>query len=467
MPSSFPHQSTKKRAARIAVVRIDENVEESLPTNVSSTSSNLFEFDNGGNNTTYSSNRYQHVLRPRKKQNRSTAPLLPPVSSKEAHVKLPLITSPRKQSMKGKDDTTAWKPSSGTLDTFTQPIQPLSTKISSATALRRRSRTISMLACSKTTSTPIHSALVAAITPHLLPTVSAATTPFDNRNRVDTDRTNQNTDHQKKRKYHDPRLFRAEVPFGVADIFPEKKYPTCTTTRHNSTTVPVQRADDHILGWSSDFISTYGPDFLFLAYQYQCSSRDHFRTMRHSRYGQSVETTNDDIFSPRCKPRGSEESDSNDEEDEISNITEDIHESEDDSVQDTDQPQSGISDRPLAGVASDNETVPINATPTKPTDIIVADHIYQGPHEPELTPTARQNQLYVSAIRGQIENQCFLSTKMRRTLVLWMSEVCQQYQLSDATYHLSVTLVDQTLLHNPFDILREQFQAVGWYVWHS
>ena len=140
MPSSFPHQSTKKRAARIAVVRIDENVEESLPTNVSSTSSNLFEFDNGGNNTTYSSNRYQHVLRPRKKQNRSTAPLLPPVSSKEAHVKLPLITSPRKQSMKGKDDTTAWKPSSGTLDTFTQPIQPLSTKTSSATALRRRSR---------------------------------------------------------------------------------------------------------------------------------------------------------------------------------------------------------------------------------------------------------------------------------------------------------------------------------------
>lgn len=53
---------------------------------------------------------------------------------------------------------------------------------------------------------------------------------------------------------------------------------------------------------------------------------------------------------------------------------------------------------------------------------------------------------------------------MRRKLVLWMAEVGEEFKLSEATYHLSVTLVDEMLSKNPFPIRREQFQAVGWYV---
>jgi hypothetical protein len=69
-----------------------------------------------------------------------------------------------------------------------------------------------------------------------------------------------------------------------------------------------------------------------------------------------------------------------------------------------------------------------------------------------------------SVTTTHIWNQPLLTAKMRRTLVLWLSEVCQEFHLSDMTYHLAITLLDQTLCQNTFPIHREQFQAVGWYV---
>jgi hypothetical protein len=95
-----------------------------------------------------------------------------------------------------------------------------------------------------------------------------------------------------------------------------------------------------------------------------------------------------------------------------------------------------------------------------------------------------------------IFNQPMLTTKMRMMLAQWMSEVCEEFKLSDATYHLSITLLDQLLLRGPtshvyiratyscpdvqklmidnarnskrasptFLINRQDFQAIGWYV---
>jgi Cyclin, N-terminal domain len=45
---------------------------------------------------------------------------------------------------------------------------------------------------------------------------------------------------------------------------------------------------------------------------------------------------------------------------------------------------------------------------------------------------------------------------MRRVLVLWLSEVVQEYKLSEAAYHLSVTLLDSVLARGPSDYRSEQ-----------
>jgi hypothetical protein len=88
-----------------------------------------------------------------------------------------------------------------------------------------------------------------------------------------------------------------------------------------------------------------------------------------------------------------------------------------------------------------------------------------------------------------LPNQSQLSVKMRRILVQWMSEVCHEFKLSEATYHLSVTLLDNLLARGPitpvhsehrilmhhnrmyygdekrsFFVQRFEFQALGWYV---
>lgn len=98
-----------------------------------------------------------------------------------------------------------------------------------------------------------------------------------------------------------------------------------------------------------------------------------------------------------------------------------------------------------------------------------------------------------------LPNQPLLTAKMRRVLVQWMSEVGQEYKLSEATYHLAVTLLDIVLTLGPtrqefFEtqvvppqqqhvivgygcgddddpaqsnkllIQRNDFQALGWYV---
>jgi len=86
-----------------------------------------------------------------------------------------------------------------------------------------------------------------------------------------------------------------------------------------------------------------------------------------------------------------------------------------------------------------------------------------------------------------LPRQPLLSPRMRKVLVHWMSEVCVEYRLGDATYHLSVSLIDQLLTMGPtmeefrkwdddgfisddeedqpwFLIRRVDFQAVGWCV---
>lgn len=79
--------------------------------------------------------------------------------------------------------------------------------------------------------------------------------------------------------------------------------------------------------------------------------------------------------------------------------------------------------------------------------------------------------------------QPYLSPKMRSILIHWLVEVGQEYKLSDAAFHLSVSLLDHLLLKGPtqaeldehddnddgrelpwFLVQRSDFQAVGWYV---
>jgi len=79
--------------------------------------------------------------------------------------------------------------------------------------------------------------------------------------------------------------------------------------------------------------------------------------------------------------------------------------------------------------------------------------------------------------------QPYLSPKMRSILIHWLVEVGQEYKVSDAAFHLSVSLLDHLLLKGPtkeelderdenddardipwFLVNRSDFQAVGWYV---
>jgi len=48
-----------------------------------------------------------------------------------------------------------------------------------------------------------------------------------------------------------------------------------------------------------------------------------------------------------------------------------------------------------------------------------------------------------------LPRQPLLSARMRKILVQWMSEVAVEYRLSDATYHLSISLLDQLLSMGP------------------
>ena len=83
-------------------------------------------------------------------------------------------------------------------------------------------------------------------------------------------------------------------------------------------------------------------------------------------------------------------------------------------------------------------------------------------------------------LSDRLPYQPHLTVQMRRILVQWMSEVVQEFTLSEATYHLAVTLLDQLLARGPslsidpsnisgdkkklFLVLRSEFQALGWYV---
>lgn len=88
----------------------------------------------------------------------------------------------------------------------------------------------------------------------------------------------------------------------------------------------------------------------------------------------------------------------------------------------------------------------------------------------------------------KLPNQPLLTRKMRRTLVNWLSEVAQEFKVSDSGYHLAVSILDAILAKGPtvqeyvkyycddfttvsddaygdkFLIHRKYFQAVGWYV---
>jgi Cyclin, N-terminal domain len=83
-------------------------------------------------------------------------------------------------------------------------------------------------------------------------------------------------------------------------------------------------------------------------------------------------------------------------------------------------------------------------------------------------------------VSNRLPHQPELTVQMRRVLVQWMSEVVKEFKLSEATYHLAVTLLDQLLFRGPggleppltadrsaantFSVQRNEFQALGWYV---
>jgi hypothetical protein len=86
----------------------------------------------------------------------------------------------------------------------------------------------------------------------------------------------------------------------------------------------------------------------------------------------------------------------------------------------------------------------------------------------------------------KLPRQPLLSPKMRSILVNWMVEVSQEYKVSADGYHLAITLLDLILTRGPtaqqlaeldiedsddedeeskvFLVLRNEFQALGWYV---
>lgn len=82
-------------------------------------------------------------------------------------------------------------------------------------------------------------------------------------------------------------------------------------------------------------------------------------------------------------------------------------------------------------------------------------------------------------VSTRLPRQKELTVQMRRVLVQWMSEVAKEFNLSEATYHLAVTLLDQLLVRGPggtesslktdnhsgntFVVHRNEFQALGWY----
>jgi Cyclin, N-terminal domain len=83
-------------------------------------------------------------------------------------------------------------------------------------------------------------------------------------------------------------------------------------------------------------------------------------------------------------------------------------------------------------------------------------------------------------VSNRLPHQPQLTVQMRRVLVQWMSEVVKEFKLSEATYHLAVTLLDELLARGPgstesslaanhptgntFSVPRNEFQALGWYV---
>jgi hypothetical protein len=87
----------------------------------------------------------------------------------------------------------------------------------------------------------------------------------------------------------------------------------------------------------------------------------------------------------------------------------------------------------------------------------------------------------------KLPRQPLLSPKMRSILVNWLVEVSQEYKVSADGYHLAITLLDLILTRGPtaqqlaeldiedsddedeeeskvFLVLRNEFQALGWYV---
>lgn len=113
MHPSKPQQRIKKRSARIAVVNEDEKVQASPPTTTGTISTAIRNtvVSNNRGNTNHRSHRYEHILRPRKKQNRSSAPSPPfhdqttivTKTSSLSNIVLPPTTSPQKKSKKKKN----------------------------------------------------------------------------------------------------------------------------------------------------------------------------------------------------------------------------------------------------------------------------------------------------------------------------------------------------------------------------
>jgi hypothetical protein len=103
------------------------------------------------------------------------------------------------------------------------------------------------------------------------------------------------------------------------------------------------------------------------------------------------------------------------------------------------------------------------------------------------TLNMRESRSGPSEIIEKLPRQPLLSPKMRSILVNWLVEVSQEYKVSPDGYHLAITLLDLILTRGPtaqqladldiedsddeeedeskvFLVLRNEFQALGWYV---
>ena len=555
-----PPPTTRRTATATTITttsgsRVGDNTSTTANTGITTTSTT----------TNLKNHRYQHVLRPRKKQNRSSnSPILPSFDTVRTNIIAPpppvqpkttlsstVLKEKTKKTQKNDNDIIVVTDDSvvplstgaTTLPTGGQPPSSRSHPyLRSYTGTTRPdhhadvpSRTCSIPTRRGATSTPTHLQVLPVVTPHPTTAITILSTPTDGRHGNDISQRQSGIDTNNiiaVKHYYDPAIGvgRTPPPPGVMDLFPDtqsSKRRRASTTHHPSYVPTRAGAENVIRQCSNDYITTYGLEYLFLLQsqpplsaaplwnhqnqhrppiasaqikQHQRGSNGLTPTTcaesddddddgnENKQFISIVDTQNQILWSQqdceeeaeeededddeKCAPTSTKRGNDNDTNDKRDDVESTKKEEDHDAFPTT---ELGTPDRPfppplspltMDDVPMRNETHGMTTpSTTSVNDVtIVATHSLpgSGPFPPTSLPQQRPHNATTAA--PIIRHQPMLTTKMRQTLVLWLSEVCHEFHLSDATYHLAVTLVDQTLMCQTFPIRREQFQAVGWYV---